>query len=186
MNSYVSPSHPLKYRLALLSVGCDVSASRKLCGFLGHSATMGCNKCMKQFEGIIGQKNYGGFNVREWVKRDKDSHMKKVKEIMKSKTKTKREELEKRYGVRYSVLLELEYFDPIRMTIIDPMHDLFLGTAKRMMTLWKDKQIFCLIILKKYKKRFRVYIVHQILESCLKNLHLAMVHSMLISGKTGQ
>ncbi|XP_061190105.1 uncharacterized protein LOC133197961 [Saccostrea echinata] len=141
LDSYTSPSDPVSFRLALLCVGCDVPASRKLCGFLGHSATLGCNKCMKRFEGVIGQKNYGGFNVREWVERDKDSHMNMVKEIMKSKTKTKKEELEKKYGVRYSVLLELEYFDPIRMTIIDPMHNLFLGTAKRMMTLWKDKKV---------------------------------------------
>lgn len=60
---------------------------------------------------------------------------------MKCKTKTIRERLEKEYGVRYSVLLELEYFDPIRMTIIDPMHNLFLGTAKRMLILWKDNKI---------------------------------------------
>lgn len=60
LKSYSSPSIPVKYRLALLCVGCDVPASRKLCGFLGHSATVGCNKCKKRFEGDIGQKNYGG------------------------------------------------------------------------------------------------------------------------------
>lgn len=101
--SYTSPYDPVKYRLALLCVGCDVPASRKLCGFLGHSATMGCNKCFKRFEGDIGQKNYGGFNLKEWVERDKDSHMKLVKEIMKCKTKSDREEIEKKNGIRYSV-----------------------------------------------------------------------------------
>lgn len=139
--SYTSPSDPVKYRLALLCVGCDIPASRKLCGFLGHSATMGCNKCFKRFEGDIGQKNYGGFNLKEWVERDKDSHMKVVKEIMKCKTKSHREEIEKKNGIRYSVLLELDYFDPIAMTIIDPMHNLFLGTAKRMLTVWKDQKL---------------------------------------------
>lgn len=38
-------------------------------------------------------------------------------------------------------MLELDYFDPIRMTIIDPMHNLFLGTAKRMLMMWKDHKI---------------------------------------------
>ena len=32
-------------------------------------------------------------------------------------------------GIKYSVLIELDYFDPIRFTIVDPMHNLFLGTA---------------------------------------------------------
>ena len=38
-------------------------------------------------------------------------------------------------------MLELEYFDPIRMTILDPMHNLFLGTAKRCFNLWRDFKI---------------------------------------------
>ena len=41
-------------------------------------------------------------------------------------------------GVRYSVLLELPYFDPIRFHVIDPMHNLLLGTAKRMMVTWTE------------------------------------------------
>ena len=37
--------------------------------------------------------------------------------------------MESELGCRYSILLELPYFDPIRMTIIDPMRNLFLGSA---------------------------------------------------------
>ena len=33
-------------------------------------------------------------------------------------------------GCRYSVLVDLPYFDPIRMLLIDPMHNLYMGTAK--------------------------------------------------------
>ncbi|OAD65662.1 hypothetical protein PHYBLDRAFT_175843 [Phycomyces blakesleeanus NRRL 1555(-)] len=39
-------------------------------------------------------------------------------------------------GVRWSELHRLQYFDVVRCTIIDPMHNLFLGTAKRMMEKW--------------------------------------------------
>lgn len=35
--------------------------------------------------------------------------------------------LESELGTRYSVLTELSYYDSIRMAIIDPMHNLFLG-----------------------------------------------------------
>lgn len=39
---------------------------------------------------------------------------------------------------RYSVLLNLPYFDVIRCHLVDPMHNLLLGTAKNMMSIWKD------------------------------------------------
>lgn len=141
MKSFKCSETPTKFRLALICVGCDIPASRKLCGFLGHAATKGCNKCMKSFEGGVGEKNYWGFDVSSWELRNLRSHCEAVKNIVRCKTKTNRERLEKEYGVRYSVLLELDYFDPIRMTVIDPMHNLFLGTAKRMISLWKDHKI---------------------------------------------
>ena len=46
-------------------------------------------------------------------------------------------------GIRYSVLLELVYFDPIRMTALDPMHNLFLGTAKHKISVWKTQKLLC-------------------------------------------
>jgi hypothetical protein len=36
----------------------------------------------------------------------------------------------------YSGLLKLEYFDVIRFCSIDPMHNLFLGTAKYVFKHW--------------------------------------------------
>ena len=41
--------------------------------------------------------------------------------------------LEPATGIKYSVLLELDYFNPICFNIVDPMHNLFLGTAKTML-----------------------------------------------------
>ena len=49
---------------------------------------------------------------------------------MRCRTKTQREAKESALGCRYSVLLHLPYFDPVRMLLIDPMHNLFLGSAK--------------------------------------------------------
>jgi hypothetical protein len=52
------------------------------------------------------------------------------------------EEHETATGVKYSVLLELPYFNPIRFTVVDPMHNLFLGTAKHMMKkIWLQREI---------------------------------------------
>ncbi len=47
--------------------------------------------------------------------------------------------LESASGVRYSILLTLPYFDPVRYTVIDPMHNLFLGTGKHSFKVWLDQ-----------------------------------------------
>ena len=56
--------------------------------------------------------------------------------MLQSKTKTEQSSLESATGCRYLCLLELKYFDPIRMLSIDPMHNLFLGTGRHMLHLW--------------------------------------------------
>ena len=41
----------------------------------------------------------------------------------------------------YSVLQELEYFDCIPSFVVDPMHNLYLGTAKHMMkNVWLNEK----------------------------------------------
>ena len=50
VESYIeSLSKSVLVRCALLCVACNIPASRKVCGFLGHSATLGCSKCLKHF-----------------------------------------------------------------------------------------------------------------------------------------
>ena len=47
-------------------------------------------------------------------------------------------ELESPCGVKYTDLVRLEYLDLIEVHVIDPMHNLFLGTAKNMLkTVWQ-------------------------------------------------
>lgn len=129
-------------KCALLCVACDIPACRKVNGFLGHSATLGCSKCLKKFPGSVGNKDYSGFNISEWLPRKSTQHRKNVKAINACRTQAGKKELESRLGCRYSVLLDLPYFDPIRMAIIDPMHNLLLGTAKHVLKqIWRDKNM---------------------------------------------
>ena len=126
----------LTVRCALLCIACDLPAGRKLCGFLGHSAKLGCSKCLKKFKGKPGSMNYSGFERSLWPKRNGSSHRRNIEKILKCRTKTSEAELESKYGCRYSVLLELPYFNPCRMLTIDIMHNVYLGTGKHMLTLW--------------------------------------------------
>ena len=108
---------------------------------MGHSANYGCSKCLKKFPGGIGEKEYSGFIRSDWPDRTLEEHREKVNLIRKCTTLAQRKKLEASYGCRYSCLLDLPYFNPITMTIIDPMHNLYLGTAKRMLQIWIDQCI---------------------------------------------
>ena len=97
-------------RVALLCVSCDLPAARKTCGFLSHSAALGCSK---RFPGSVGSMNYSGFNCSSWPKRTDVAHRESVEKIKKCKSKSTQQKLECELGCRYSVLLNLPYFDPV-------------------------------------------------------------------------
>ena len=127
---------------ALLCVACDLPAGRKACGFLGHSATLGCSRCKKHFPGPVGNKDYSGFNRESWTPRNVNQHREDVKQVRDCKNMTEATKKESELGVRYSELLRLPYFDPVRMLIIDPMHCLYLGVAKHFFkNVWIEKEV---------------------------------------------
>ena len=112
----------------------------------------------KIFPGSVGEKNYGGFDPTEWIPRDNQSHREECNEIYMCTCKGHQEKLEHQFGTRYSSLLELVYFDPVRMTPIDPMHNLFLGTAENMITVWKTKKLLFDDDFKKMQSRVEPFI----------------------------
>ena len=128
-----------KIRCVLLCVACDIPASRKVCGFWGHMANLGCSKCYKYFPGSFGHKDYSGFDRSNWVPRSGKKHRSDVKKICQTTSKVARSKLESEMGCRYSVLLKLPYFDLVRMCPLDPMHNPFWGTSKNMIKLWIEK-----------------------------------------------
>lgn len=77
------------FPLALSCISCDIPASRKVCGFLGHNAKYGCNKCMKPFETTApGQTNYSGYDRNSWVSRSVETHSSNVRQTLLVNTKT--------------------------------------------------------------------------------------------------
>ena len=100
------------------------------CGFLGHSAHLGCSKCKKYFPTSAHGLDYSGFQQDKWLKRTNESHRGDVAKLAHCKTKTELRKKESELGCRYSSLLKLPYFNPPTMLVIDPMHCLFLGLAK--------------------------------------------------------
>ena len=63
-------------RAALLCVGCDIPAARKVCGFVGHRALKGCSKCLHYFPTArFGEKgDYSNFDHNSWGPRRNQLH----------------------------------------------------------------------------------------------------------------
>ena len=61
--------------------------------------------------------------------RDGDQHKFRAHEFAALQPGKEREDFFKEYGVRWYEFARLPYFDANRMTIIDPMHNLLMGTC---------------------------------------------------------
>ena len=134
-----SPRYKVTIKARLFCAACDIPASRKLCGFLGHTARLVCSRCLKKFKGGFGSLDYSGFDRENWPQRDMTTHREHVDKIKQAKSGQEKSNLESEKGVRYSSLLELPYFNCIRYNVVDPMHNLFMGTAKKMIKSGEQK-----------------------------------------------
>ena len=128
------------FRCALICIGCDLPAGRKTCGFLSYTANLGCSRCYCNFgTGVFGKRDYSRENG---TLRSNRKHREDVKTTLACSSKSAREHKESELGCRYSCLLRLPYFDPVRMLIIDPMHNLYMGTAKYIFnSVWVKRNI---------------------------------------------
>ena len=132
-------------RCALLCVGCDLPAGRKTYVFFSHTTKLGCSKCYFNFgTGIFGNINCSGFNRASWISRSNKKHREDIKTILACSTKSSRDRKESKLGCWYSSLLQLPYFDPVQMLIIDPMRNMYMGTAKYILNnIWIKRNIIC-------------------------------------------
>lgn len=65
----------------------------------------------------------------EFPPRDGEEHRRQCYEWLNLETEDAREEFFTRVGVRWSEFARLEYFDMVRWTVVDPMHNLLLGKS---------------------------------------------------------
>ncbi|XP_065894304.1 uncharacterized protein [Dysidea avara] len=133
-------------RGALITVSCDIPAARKVSQFLGHKANKGCSRC--EFEGerenprdVTSRMSY--FTVVEIVPRLNDTVRSQAVEFLGATNATEVKKIQKKNGVRWSQLLKLTYFDIVTMTMVDPMHTVFLGMIRHETDLIFQDPLFC-------------------------------------------
>ncbi|THH31573.1 hypothetical protein EUX98_g2602 [Antrodiella citrinella] len=108
-------------RCALGPVVCDLPAARQLLGIAGVSSTHFCSHCwitLDEMEELDPQK---------WPPLRTGEEHRVLAEQWKSANASERARLYKENGVRWSELLRLPYWDPIKFTVIDSMHNHYLG-----------------------------------------------------------
>ncbi|CAH1264067.1 Hypp2840 [Branchiostoma lanceolatum] len=128
------------YRAALICLSSDIPAARKCGGFVGHGALRGCSKCLRTFTRtrFRTKADYSGFDRTTLIPRVSADHVRFAKMARRAKTKAERKRIEDQYGARWSELFRLPYYDAVRSVVIDPMHNLLLGTAKHVFKVWVE------------------------------------------------
>ena len=86
--------------------------------------------------------DFSSFARENWNPRKSSKHKNAAKRSLEKTGAAAQKRLCSELGARYSVLQELEYFDRIRYFAVDPMHNLYPGTAKHMMrSVWLNEKI---------------------------------------------
>ena len=104
---------------------------------------LGCNKCFKTFpRSSFGAKpDFSGFDTETWERRTNELHTVNAESVRFEKCQLEINSMVHNTGAKYSVLLQLPYYDAVRFVIIDPMHNLFLGLAKSTLKVWKENDL---------------------------------------------
>ncbi|GBE85372.1 hypothetical protein SCP_0705590 [Sparassis crispa] len=124
-----TPSYPdgIRVRVTLVAVVCDHPAMCKVSSFADKNHTeVPCTKCNVQQEDFFSDAGLSnGFPAC-----DGEEHKRLAREWKTLSSEEERADFFKAHGVRWTELARLPYFDPVRMTVIDPMHNLLLGVVK--------------------------------------------------------
>ena len=121
-------------RCALVPLICDLKAARQVAGHASHSAALFCAFCLlDRTEGDINRLDIENFPPRTFEK-----HKEHALAWKNAHSESERELEFRTHYTRWSVLLDLPYWDSQAFTLIDSMHTILLGNLERhCKTYWK-------------------------------------------------
>jgi hypothetical protein len=112
-------------KVMLGPIVCDLPAIRKVLGMAGHSSDKNmCSFCR------VTKKRIDRVDLDRMHPRKARVLRRQASNWNSATTLKERKEIFATYGVRYSILFELPYFDPLSNAIVEPMHNIFLGLLK--------------------------------------------------------
>lgn len=116
-------------KAALVPLICDLKAARQVMGHGSHSATKFCSICSLPRQEINDIRSISRIPVPA------EKFREHALEWKRAQSRSERDKLFKMHGIRWSILLELPYWDPPRFTIVDSMHTILLGHLHRHCTI---------------------------------------------------
>jgi hypothetical protein len=106
---------------ALIPLVCDMLAARQLCGLGSATSTWFCTFCLLTIQEIE------NLDKDSWPPRDLGEQIKQAERWRDCESEADRAATFKACGVRWSVLLDLPYWNPILFSVVDSMHAAYLG-----------------------------------------------------------
>ena len=134
----------------LLIVSCDLPAARKLAGF--KSDKYCCSRCHKEFKqydsgrlDTAGHKIWlydkSGSDWQNWVHRTEQEVREASDNYGDCPTPRAQNAFVSKHCARFSILNDLPYWNAVDQVVFDPMHCLWMGVAKHVITKWKDHKM---------------------------------------------
>lgn len=114
-----------RVRCVLGPLVADLLGARKTAGFTAHSHRLFCAYC------FLPKYNIDNFDPSTWTMRTCEGHRSAALLWKTAGSAAAQKAVMDRTGVRFSELMRLPYWNPVRFTVIDTMHCLFLGVFKR-------------------------------------------------------
>lgn len=109
-------------RAVIIPLICDLPAMRKTAGFAHFSSTEGgCSYCW------LSKDELDNFDITSFKRRTWKEHLVYAFEWLRAPSESARNKLFEQHRTRWSELLRLPYWDPIRFSVVDSMHNLFLN-----------------------------------------------------------
>ena len=106
--------------------------------------------------------NFSNLNESDWISRSKQYCKEIGQKHCDANTKKEQKEIEREYGIWYTVLNDLPYFNSARMCIIDPMHNLLLGTTKHMLEVWKALDLISVKDFQNIQQMIELFVIPEI------------------------
>lgn len=103
----------------------DLPGGKKIAQMASHTAKAHfCSLC------TLDKQHINNIDPSMWTQRDVNVLRSAAEQWRDAETQARRDELFKKFGVRWSELWRLSYYNPVRMLVIDGMHNLFEGLVQ--------------------------------------------------------
>ena len=127
-------------------------------------------------------RDYSGFNTEAWPSQDLKVHRQKSDEYKNAKTQSDQASIAKEFGVRYSCLNELPYFEGIHFSVVDPMHK---GLLNMSCMFGMIEEYWVTVILMLWKTLYHVLSLLMMLDKFHWRLGLPFLGFLQTNGKIG-